>query len=57
MPGLAIGLGEPDDLAVVIYEFSWRLAVFPFHLMLNEASTVQEPLDVGQAVAFLAADG
>ena len=27
-----IGLGEPDDLAIIIYEFSWRLAVFAFHL-------------------------
>ena len=35
----------------------WILEPFPFHLLPNEASTVQEPLDVGQTVAFLAADG
>ena len=35
-----IGLGEPDDLAVVIYEFSWRLAVFAFHLFAELGRTL-----------------
>ena len=33
------------------------LSLSLFIPLLNEASTVQEPLDVGQTVAFLAADG
>ena len=33
------------------------LSLSLFISLLNEASTVQEPLDVGQTVAFLAADG
>ena len=33
------------------------LSLSLFFSLLNEASTVQEPLDVGQTVAFLAADG
>ena len=33
------------------------LSLSLFISLLNEASTVQEPLDVGQTVAFLAANG
>ena len=33
------------------------LSLSLFISLLNEAATVQEPLDVGQTVAFLAADG
>ena len=33
------------------------LSLSLFISLLNEASTVQEPLNIGQAVAFLAADG
>ena len=55
--GLNYVRGMPDRVG---HDDSSGIRVDHFYLfisLLNEASTIQEPLDVGQTVAFLAADG
>ena len=47
-----IGLGESDDLAVVIYEFSWRLAVFAFHLFAELGRTLDQAILPTGAVKY-----